>query len=177
MRIVSGSLKGRRIQAPTNLPVRPTTDFAKESLFNVLNNRVDFEELDVLDLFAGIGSISCEFASRGAKSVLAVDNHPKCADFIKRTAENLQIQRMNVLCADTFAYIAKTRQKFDLIFADPPYDLSTLHLLPTLIFQYQLLNPNGIFILEHSEKHDFSTLPHFSELRKYGKVHFSFFCF
>ena len=174
MRIISGTLKGRRIQAPANLPVRPTTDFAKESLFNVLNNRVDFDELNVLDLFAGIGGISFEFASRGA-SVLAVENNPKCADFIKQTAERLHIENLNIMRTDVFAYIAKTRQTFDLIFADPPYDLPTIDLLPTLIFEHNLLNPNGIFVLEHSEKHDYSAFPNFLELRKYGKVHFSFF--
>jgi len=174
MRIIRGTLKGRRIQAPSNLPVRPTTDFAKESLFNVLNNRIDFEELNVLDLFAGIGGISFEFASRGA-SVLAVENNPKCADFIKQTAEKLQVESIRVMQTDTFAYIAKTKQTFDLIFADPPYDLLTIDLLPTLIFEYKLLNPNGIFILEHSESHDYSDFPKFLELRKYGKVHFSFF--
>ncbi|MCL2416422.1 MAG: RsmD family RNA methyltransferase [Bacteroidales bacterium] len=174
MRIIRGTLKGRRIQAPANLPVRPTTDFAKESLFNVLNNHVDFEELNVLDLFAGIGGISYEFASRGA-SVLAVENNPKYTDFIKQTIEKLNIDNVRVMQTDVFAYLAKTRQTFDLIFADPPYDLPTIDLLPTLIFEYNLLTPNGIFILEHSEKHDYSTFPRFSELRKYGKVHFSFF--
>jgi 16S rRNA (guanine(966)-N(2))-methyltransferase RsmD len=173
MRIISGFLKGRRIQAPS-LPVRPTTDFAKESLFNVLNNRVDFDDLDVLDLFAGIGSISYEFASRGA-SVLAVENNPKCVDFIKQTTNKLHIEKFSVIQADVFAYIAKTRQTFDLIFADPPYDLPTMDLLPSLIFEYNLLSPNGIFILEHSEKQDYSNTLQFSELRKYGKVHFSFF--
>ncbi|MCL2682041.1 MAG: 16S rRNA (guanine(966)-N(2))-methyltransferase RsmD [Bacteroidales bacterium] len=175
MRIVSGFLKGRRIQAPANLPTRPTTDFAKESLFNILNNRVDFDDLDVLDLFAGIGSISYEFASRGAKSVLAVENNPKCADFIKQTAEHLHIENLYVMRTDAFAYIAKTRQTFDVIFADPPYDLQTINLLPSLIFEYNLLNPNGYFILEHSEQYDFSAISQFFELRKYGKVHFSFF--
>lgn len=174
MRIIRGTLKGRRIQAPNNLTVRPTTDFAKESLFNVLNNRVDFDALNVLDLFAGIGGISFEFASRGA-NVLAVENNPKCADFIRKTAEHLQVENVRVMQTDAFAYLAKTRQTFDLIFADPPYDLPTIDLLPTLIFEYNLLNPNGIFILEHSEKHNYSAFPQFSELRKYGKVHFSFF--
>ena len=174
MRIVSGSLKGRRIQAPTNLPVRPTTDFAKESLFNVLNNHVDFDDLNVLDLFAGIGGISYEFASRGA-SVLSVEINPKCADFIKQTAEHLHIKNLTVMRTDVFAYIAKTRQTFDLIFADPPYELPTIDLLPSLIFEYKLLNPNGLFVLEHSEKHNYSGVPQFLELRKYGKVHFSFF--
>ena len=174
MRIISGILKGRRIQAPTNLPVRPTTDFAKESLFNVLNNRVDFDGLNVLDLFAGIGGISCEFASRGAH-VLAVENNPKCADFIKQTAQHFRIENFYVMQTDVFAYIAKTRQTFDLIFADPPYDLPTINLLPTLIFEHNLLNPSGVFILEHSEKRDYSVFPQFLELRRYGKVHFSFF--
>jgi 16S rRNA (guanine(966)-N(2))-methyltransferase RsmD len=174
MRIVSGVLKGRRIQAPSNLPVRPTTDFAKESLFNVLNNRVDFDELNVLDLFAGIGSMSYEFASRGAKSVLAIETNSKCVDFIKQTTQRLCIENLHIVRADVFAYIAKTRQTFDLIFADPPYDLSTIKLLPSLIFEYKLLNPNGLFILEHSERYDFSSVPKFLELRKYGKVHFSF---
>jgi len=174
MRIIRGTLKGRRIQAPSSLPVRPTTDFAKESLFNVLNNRLDFEDLNVLDLFAGIGGISFEFASREA-SVLSVENNPKCADFIKQTAEKLQVENLRVMQTDAFAYLAKTRQTFDLIFADPPYDLPTIDLLPNLIFEYKLLNPDGLFILEHSERHDYSAHPQFSELRKYGKVHFSFF--
>jgi 16S rRNA (guanine(966)-N(2))-methyltransferase RsmD len=174
MRIISGTLKGRRIFAPANLPVRPTTDFAKESLFNVLNNRVDFDELNVLDLFSGIGSISYEFASRGA-SVLVVEINSKCADFIKQTAEKLHLENLFVMRTDAFAYLAKTRQTFDLIFADPPYDLPTMDLLPSLIFEYKLLNPNGIFILEHSQKHNYSNIPQFLELRKYGKVHFSFF--
>ena len=175
MRIVSGSLKGRRVQAPAHLPVRPTTDFAKESLFNILRHRVDFNEIHILDLFAGIGSISYEFASRGAKAVLAVENNPKCTDFIKQTAERLSIDNLHIMRTDVFAYIAKTRQTFDVIFADPPYDLPTLNLLPSLIFQYQLLNTDGFFILEHPESYDFSDSPHFLELRKYGKVHFSFF--
>ena len=175
MRIISGSFKGRRLQAPAHLPVRPTTDFAKESLFNILNNRVDFQEISVLDLFAGIGGVSYEFASRGAKLVLAVENNPKCADFIAQTADRLHIENLRVMRADVFAYIAKTRQMFDLIFADPPYDLPTINLLPSLVFKHKLLNPNGFFILEHSEKYDFSALPQFFELRKYGRVHFSFF--
>jgi 16S rRNA (guanine(966)-N(2))-methyltransferase RsmD len=136
---------------------------------------VDFEELDVLDLFSGIGSISYEFASRGAKSVLTIDNNPKCTDFIRQTAERLNINNLHIVRTDVFAYIAKTRQTFDVIFADPPYDLSTLKLLPTLIFEYQLLKPNGCFVLEHSGEYDFSAFPKFLELRKYGNVHFSFF--
>ena len=153
------------------------SQYAVEMSFNeaAVNNRVDFDELNVLDLFAGIGSISYEFASRGVKSVLAVDNHLKCTDFIKQTIDQLRIENLHVMRADVFAYIAKTRQTFDLIFADPPYDLPTIHLLPSLIFEYKLLNPNGYFILEHSESYDFSNLPQFLELRKYGKVHFSFF--
>jgi len=104
-----------------------------------------------------------------------VENNPKCADFIKQTAEKLQTENVRVMQTDAFAYIAKTRQAFDLIFADPPYDLPTIDLLPNLIFEYKLLNPDGLFVLEHSERHDYSSHPQFSELRKYGKVHFSFF--
>lgn len=175
MRIVSGSLKSRRIQAPTHLPVRPTTDFAKESLFNILNNRIDFENVCVLDLFAGIGSISFEFASRGAVSILAIDQNPECVKFIQTTSNQLNIQNIATLCTDVFAYLTRTQQCFDLVFADPPYDLPNLSSLPDLVFQNNLLNADGYFVLEHSNRYDFSDYPHFCEVRKYGKVHFSFF--
>ncbi len=175
MRIISGYLKGRRINAPANLPTRPTTDFAKESLFNILNNTVYFDELDVLDLFAGIGSISYEFISRGALSVTAVELNFKCVEFIKQTSQALNMQNFRILRSDVFAFIRQSKQKYDLIFADPPYDLENIASLPDLIFDKSLLNEDGIFVLEHSKKNDFSAHPYFAEVRNYGKVHFTFF--
>ncbi len=175
MRIVSGSLKGRRISAPDNLPARPTTDLAKESLFNILNNHIDFDEIEVIDLFAGIGSISYEFASRGVKRVVAVEQNPKCADFIRKTIEQLKIEQLTVLRENVFTFIDRGRMTADLIFADPPYDLPNLNSIPNLIFEKNILRPNGILVLEHSKSNDFSAHPRFTEVRKYGKVHFSFF--
>lgn len=175
MRIISGTLKSRRIVAPNNLPVRPTTDFAKESLFNILRHKIDFEETRVLDLFAGIGSISFECCSRGAQSVVAVDSFFKCIDFIKQTAETLNIKQLQAIKGDVFHFITHTTHTFDFIFADPPYDLNGIENLPNLIFEHHLLEKEGLFVLEHSRDYHFNDHPHFLEERHYGKVHFTFF--
>jgi len=174
MRIVSGKYKGRRL-TPGNLPVRPTTDFAKEGLFNVLNNLVDFELLSVLDLFAGTGSISFEFLSRGAKEVTAIDSNHRCINFIKNTAERLGAENLKAVRTDCFVFIRQMAADYDLIFADPPYDLERLEELPGLVLSSRLLAPEGLFILEHGSFHTFDGHARFAFQRKYGNVGFSFF--
>ncbi|MDR0364630.1 MAG: 16S rRNA (guanine(966)-N(2))-methyltransferase RsmD [Bacteroidales bacterium] len=175
MRIIRGIWKGRRINPPKNLPVRPTTDIAKEALFNVLENSYDFEELKILDLFAGTGSISYEFASRGAQKVTAIEQNSRCIEFINKTKEALQIKSLQAIRYDVFLFAAKTAEKFDLIFADPPYDCDELATLPNLIFENDLLNEDGVFVLEHPIEYDFESHSNFFQHRKYGKVNFSFF--
>lgn len=175
MRIISGKYKGRKIEPSGNLPVRPTTDFAKEGLFNVLNNMVDFEGLEVLDLFAGTGNISFEFISRGCASVLAVEQNYNCTKFIKSMAEKLNEHNVRVQNSDVFRFLGFATHPFDLIFADPPFDLDNARLLPSIIFERKLLKEGGMLIVEHAERIDFSQLPHFTQTRHYGKVNFSFF--
>ncbi len=175
MRIVSGSKKGFRLNPPKNITARPTTDFAKESLFNVLNNRVDFEELSVLDLFSGTGGISFEFASRGARSITVVELSAQHAAYIRKTAKELDFQSIYLIQGDVFKFIKSCGQKFDLVFADPPYDLPALDTLPDFIFEHELLKPEGVFILEHPARKSFANHPHFAEHRHYGNVNFSFF--
>jgi 16S rRNA (guanine(966)-N(2))-methyltransferase RsmD len=175
MRIIRGSHKGRQIHPPNNLPVRPTTDLAKESLFNILENNFFLEDLQVLDLFSGTGSISYEFASRGSKLVVAVDNNGKCIRFIAETAARMAFTAIKPLRADAFAYLKHTSQKFDLIFADPPYDLEGIEFIPQAVFDNKLLAEEGWLVLEHPREKTFGDHPCFFELRKYGKVHFSFF--
>ncbi|NTW33160.1 MAG: methyltransferase domain-containing protein, partial [Bacteroidetes bacterium] len=155
--------------------VRPTTDFAKESLFNILNNRVDYEEISVLELFAGTGSISFEFASRGAKEITAIDVNNRCNEFIRRAAVTYNFPNIRTVRADVFAFLGFCKAKYNVIFADPPYDMKDIEKLPDLVMNNKLLLEDGIFILEHSKTHDFSKHPSFLEHRKYGKVNFSFF--
>jgi 16S rRNA (guanine966-N2)-methyltransferase len=175
MRIVSGLLRGRQINPPSNFTARPTTDYAKESLFNILNNRVDFEEIKVLDLFSGTGSIAMEFASRGATIVYAVEMNRKYCQFIDKTVKGFGLANLKVLNTDAFRYLDKNQQAFDVVFADPPYDLEGLDLIPDRFFKGAGLTPDGWFILEHSSKSTFKSHPRFVELRTYGKVNFSFF--
>ena len=175
MRIISGIFKGRRIFPPRNITARPTTDFAKESLFNLLNNRMDLEDIDVLDLFAGTGGISIECVSRGCREAVSVELAQRQADFIRKITNELKIKNLTLIRGDVFKYVASTKKQFDFIYADPPYDLPTLETIPDLIFEHELLKEDGLFILEHSAKNDFSTHPHFVEHRKYGNVNFSFF--
>ncbi len=176
MRIVSGKYKGKRIEAPKNLPVRPTTDMAKEALFNILNNRYYFDEISVLDLFAGIGSISLEFASRGCTDVTSVDRHPGCVKFLEKTSQALGAE-LQCLKSDVFDYLKKTGKKFDVIFADPPYDLEKAEFesLVNLVMERELLKPDGSLILEHGSKMSFAEHLSFEESRKYGGSSFSFF--
>ena len=174
MRIIGGKNRGRKIVAPNNLPVRPTTDLGKESLFNILNNYFYFENVSVLDLFAGTGNITYEFASRDALNVIAIDNHSGCADFIKKNVQKLEYDNVTVIKNDAFQFVSRCRQKFDIIFADPPYDLANIEKIVDDVFTNNLLNPSGWLIIEHDKTHDFSKHPNFFQHRKYGKLNFSF---
>lgn len=175
MRIIAGSLKGRRLNPPTTLPVRPTTDMARESLFNILNNYVDYEDCTVLDLFAGTGAVSMEFVSRGVKEVTSIDINNLCTDFIKSAALQFGVKNLHVVRTDVFDLIKRAYKKFDIIFADPPYALENLDQLPDLIFDHNMLTEDGIFILEHPREYQFENHPHFWQHRNYGKVNFTFF--
>ena len=175
MRIISGKYKSRRIQVPPNLKARPTTDFAKEGLFNVLNNRMDWEETVALDLFSGTGSIALELVSRGCPYVVSVEQNQNHFNFICRAQEKLGAKELFPVKADVFKYLRSQKQPFDFIFADPPYELPGIELLPAIILEKNLLKADGLFVLEHSKKFNFSLLPHFREERAYGSVHFSFF--
>lgn len=176
MRIISGSHKGRQISPNKGFAARPTTDFAKENLFNVLNNYIDIEGSTVLDLFSGTGSISYEFASRGAEAVTSVEVNYKHFIFIKKTAQELGFKNMNVFKNDTFSACKKLKgRKFDLIFADPPYDLKNIADVPAAIFDNELLADGGLAIVEHPASVEYSTHPRFSEHRQYGSVNFSIF--
>ena len=176
MRIISGAFKGRKINPPKNLPVRPTTDMAKEGLFNILNNHYYFDELKVLDLFSGTGSIAYEFISRGAEEVVAVDQDFKCIKFIEQTSTNLNLT-IRTIKADVFKYLEGTLESFDIIFADPPYAID-FELFEKIVFDVRergLLKKNGQLIIEHSDKTDLSQLANFNNARNYGGTVFSFF--
>lgn len=175
MRIISGKYRGRTIVPPRNLRARPTTDFAKENLFNVLGNLVDFEDLDVLDLFSGTGSISYEFASRDARSVTSVEVNSVHNNFIRQTARDLQFENFFAVKANVFLYLKSCTKKFDIIFSDAPYDLEGSEEVIRLVFERDLLAEEGILIFEHSKDQDVSNFPHFWQTRSYGSVQFSFF--
>lgn len=176
MRIISGELKGRRISAPKKLPVRPTTDRAKEALFNILMHRFDLHEISVLDLFSGTGNISYEFASRGVIDAVAVDQNRHCTKFIQETANQLALP-IKVVQNDVFQFLATPYRTFDLIFADPPYDLeeSTFEKLIAEILEKNWLSEKGQLVVEHSKYYSFSSHPHCQEERVYGSNQFSFF--
>lgn len=176
MRIISGKYKGKRLIAPKKLPVRPTTDFAKEALFNILNNRVSFSKVTFLDLFAGTGNISFEFASRGNNIITAVDADYGCIQYIKKISEELGFE-ITTIKTDVFSFLDKSKQTFDVIFADPPYDFDSgqFERIVNLVFENNLLNENGFLIIEHSKHTDLSKLHNYSESRRYGGSVFSFF--
>ena len=160
---------------PKNITARPTTDFAKESLFNLLTNRMDFEDVDMLDLFAGTGGIGIEFISRGAREVTAVEMAHTQQSFIISCCKQLGIRNLHLIRGDVFKFVKACHVQYDFIYADPPYDLPQLATLPDLIFEQEILKEEGYFVLEHSKNNDFSTHPRFLEMRNYGSVHFSFF--
>jgi 16S rRNA (guanine966-N2)-methyltransferase len=175
MRIIGGRLKGLRLNPPKNLPVRPTTDMAKEALFNILLNQIEFEDIKVLDLFSGTGNISMEFASRGAASVTSVDRSAPCVYYLKDTARQHGLSVIQAFKDDVFKYLQLETEQFDLIFADPPYDLNKIPEIPKIVFEKNLLLPGGLLIVEHQSLQNLSNHPAFSEQRTYGHSAFSFF--
>lgn len=175
MRIISGSLKGRRLTPPSSLRARPTTDFAKESLFNILTNEVVLEDIEVLDLFAGSGSIAFEFISRGASHLDAVDIDRKALHWMNQFAEKCGVSNIKTIKADALAYCRTCKKKYDLIFADPPYKHKITVKVPNLIFERQLLEKDGLLIVEHSKETSFEDSEYFRGCRTYGNVNFSFF--
>lgn len=176
MRIITGKYGRRRFDVPTNITARPTTDFARENIFNVMENIVDFDDAPrALDLFAGTGAITLEFLSRGCCSVTAVEKATTQYNFIRRVAQQLNIDNLRLIKGDVFKYIATSTEKYDIIFADPPYDLPDFATIPELILRSEMLKPDTIIIIEHSKAYDFSALPHFAEHRVYGSVNFSIF--
>ena len=176
MRIIAGIHGGRRISPPAKMPyTRPTTDIAKEGLFNILQNNLDINDLNVLDLFGGTGSISYELASRGAPAITIVEKDNQMYDFIKKTALQLEFENFKVVKSDVFRFIDTANGQYDLIFAGPPYALSTIDELPVKIFEKDLLTPGGWFVLEHTPRNDYKKSPHFRTERNYGTTIFSIF--
>ena len=174
MRIVGGEYRGRMFNPGKNFKARPTTDFAKEGLFNVLANVIDFEDAKILDLFSGTGSISYEFLSRGCKDLTLIELDFQHIQFIKSVMKELNAVA-KVYRADVFKFLESEKTKYDLVFADPPYDLPRFAEVPEIILRRNLIKPGGIMVIEHPKSFNFSNLPHFSEVRKYGSVHFSLF--
>jgi len=176
MRIISGSLGGRVIHPPAKMPyTRPTTDIAKEGLFNILQNNIEFESLKTLDLFGGTGCISYELASRGAVDLTIVEKDDSMFNFIKKTTKELDIENIQLVKSDVFNFISNNKNKYDFIFAGPPYALTTIDDLPRLIFEKEMLNPKGWFVLEHTPRNDYKKFPHYRTERNYGTTIFSIF--
>lgn len=175
MRIITGLYKGRRFDVPRTFKARPTTDFAKENIFNVLNGYIDFEGITALDLFSGTGSISLELVSRGCQQVISVEADRDHHAFIKQCVAKLGAGNCVTIRGDVFRFIKGCKQQFDFIFADPPYALPELPTLPELVFKAGMLKPGGVFVFEHGKKNDFSQHQNFVEHREYGSVNFSIF--
>ena len=175
MRIIGGRLKGKSINPPAGYKARPTTDFAREGLFNILDNEYELEGLQVLDLFGGTGAISFEFASRGARRVYCVEMARENASFIKTEARRLGLDNMTMVRDNVFDFLPLCHEKFDIVFADPPYALEGLENLPDKVLEAGILHPECYFILEHGGEHSFADHPRFVKERSYGRVHFSFF--
>ncbi|MBO6068841.1 MAG: RsmD family RNA methyltransferase [Bacteroidales bacterium] len=175
MRIIGGRLRGKSILPPANYAARPTTDFAKEGLFNTLTNEMDFETISMLDLFSGTGSISYEAASRGCPDIVSVEMNPANARFIKQTAAALGLNGMQVVHHNVFDFLNICTKKFDFVFADPPYAIDNLEGIPDKVFGADILNEGALLVLEHPGTFDFKDHPNFVKERKYGNVHFSYF--
>jgi 16S rRNA (guanine966-N2)-methyltransferase len=177
MRIIGGDLKGRRFIPPAkNWPTRPTTDFAKEGLFNILNNRINFEEVSMLDLFGGTGNHSYEFISRGCSDVTYVDKFGGCVDFVQKTASELGIEdKIRIIKSDVFRFLTNNIKQYDYIFAGPPYPLPNLNTIPDVVFKTDTLAAEGLFVLEHNPSHNFKNHNRFLEVRNYGTTIFTFF--
>ncbi len=175
MRIITGKHKGRHFDIPRTFKARPTTDFAKENIFNVLNGYIDFDGSAALDLFSGTGSISLEMLSRGCAPVISVEADRDHSAFISQCMKKIGATDNILIRGDVFRFLKKCHETFDFIFADPPYALDNLASIPSLIFEYELLKPEGVFVLEHGKNYDFSQEPHFVEHRSYGSVNFSLF--
>ena len=175
MRIITGKYKGRHFDIPRTFKARPTTDFAKENIFNVINGNIDWEDTTALDLFSGTGSISLELLSRGCKQVVSVEKDRDHARFISQCMEKIGAEEHILIKGDVFRFLKSCHQKFDLIFADPPYALPELPTIPDLIFQHDLLKEDGLLVFEHGKHNDFSSNPPFFEPRSYGSVNFSLF--
>ena len=175
MRIIGGRLKGKFILPPAGYKARPTTDFAREALFNILDNEYEFEDLKVLDLFGGTGAVSFEFGSRGVGRVWCVEMARENASFIKREAQRLGLDNVTMVRDNVFDFLTVCHEKFDIIFADPPYALEGLETIPDKVFERDILHPDCYFILEHGGEHNFKEHPRFFKEREYGRVHFTFF--
>ncbi len=176
MRIIGGEMGGRRINPPAKMPyTRPTTDLAKEGLFNIIQNTLEIESLKTLDLFGGTGSISFELASRGAPDLTIVEKDNSMIEFIKKTADQLKLENFKVIKMDVFRFIEQCSEQFNFIFAGPPYALSNIDELPVKIMEKKLLAPGGWFVLEHTPRNNYSTFPQFEKARNYGTTIFSIF--
>jgi len=175
MRIISGTHKGRHIPILKNFPSRPTTDFAKENIFNIISNHFNFEDTAALDLFSGTGSISYEFSSRGCREIISVEKDFRSVKFINKTIHDAGLDNIRVVKYDVFKFIEKCTQTFDIIFADPPYDLNNISFIPELVFERKILNKNGWLILEHGKNQQFNDNQHLINTRSYGSINFSIF--
>jgi 16S rRNA (guanine(966)-N(2))-methyltransferase RsmD len=175
MRIISGRFARKHITAPDSLPVRPTTDFAKTGLFNILSNKFKFDEISALDLFAGTGNISYELLSRGTKNITCIDKAKSCTKFISATFNSLKASDVSIINTDALQFLNQCHLKFDLIFADPPFDYSNYQSVYEMVFKNELLKDNGLLVIEHANNINFENKDHFKEHRKYGAINFSFF--
>jgi 16S rRNA (guanine966-N2)-methyltransferase len=176
MRIVGGTFGGRRFSPPAKIPARPTTEVAKEGLFNMLGNIIDFEGIKTCDIFGGTGSISYELASRGAADLTLIERDPSTIDFIKKTVKELGIQdKINIIKGDVFKFMKNSTDQYDFIFAGPPYALANIDELPLLVFEKNMLLPGGIFVLEHTPRNDYQKHPRFMRMKNYGTTVFTFF--
>jgi 16S rRNA (guanine966-N2)-methyltransferase len=175
VRIISGQWRGKNIIAPKTLPVRPTTDFAKTALFNILANHFDFENISVLDLFCGTGNISYEFASRGTTNLVCVDDNIHCVRFAESTFEKLKVHSARIIKSNVFRFLENTPEKFDIIFADPPFELKETDHLPKLVFSKEMLNANGWLVIEHQSKRRLQSSIEPNEVRTYSNCAFSIY--